>query len=104
MRNHYHWLEVNLLDFFRKLPELKTQVDSGWLNEGIISAHGDKCYSYRDTWAKAGIPFEHGVAIYLLTYMKPWCNEADNWVVDNYSRFKDLLPPLEVEVFNLLRS
>jgi len=70
---------------------------------GMIAAHGDKCYGYRDQWAKAGIPFEHGVAIYLLTYISPFSHEVresdsgkwvapDGWVKDNYVRFQEHLP------------
>lgn len=105
MRNHYDWLFQNLMDFFRAidLPGVK----GNWVNTGIISAHGDKCYGYRSTWAKAGIPFEHGVAIYLLTYCSPYSSEVretkngwkavEQWVIESYPKFSQYLPPLEVE-------
>ena len=67
------------------------------VNNGIISAHGDKCYLYRDRWEKNGIEFHKGVALYLLTYISPFSKEsretADGWVdpakwvEDNYERF-----------------
>lgn len=93
--NHYDWLREYLWDF---LEAVDVNVD---FCGGIISAHGDKCYGYKHQWAEAGIPFEHGVAIYLLTFVAPyghevrqrddgWVNAAD-WVVDNYDRFKDHL-------------
>lgn len=92
-KSHYDWLAENLQDFYKKL-----NIDSG--NRSII-AHGDKCYGYRDKWNEANIPFPHGVAIYLLTYEKPFDKESRNtkngwvdpwkWVIDNYKRFKPLL-------------
>jgi len=95
-RSHYDWLEANLPEFASNLG-----IDPSRLT-GCIVAHGDKCYSYRDGWAKAGIPFEHGVALYFLTYLNPWhseCHEtpvgwvAPNlWVKENYSRFVKQLP------------
>jgi len=70
---------------------------------GMITAHGDKCYGYRAEWDAAGIPFEHGVAIYLLTYCSPYSKESREteegwvdpwrWVIANYERFKPHLPP-----------
>jgi hypothetical protein len=72
------------------------------VNAGIIVAHSDQCYSYQAIWEDSGVAFEHGVALYLLTYMKPWCDEVrqtDNgwikpyeWVLDNYDRLKEFLP------------
>jgi hypothetical protein len=51
--NHYKWLNNNLKEFFDKL-----NLNSDYC-DGIISADGDKCYQYRDTWEKHGIPFNH---------------------------------------------
>lgn len=94
--NHYDYLEAHLPEFFRA-------IGLGWeANAGIISAHGDKAYSYRYTWEELGIPFAHGVALYLLTYCYPFDLEVrqteggwvapKDWVVDNYERFKYHLP------------
>jgi hypothetical protein len=66
---------------------------------GSISAHGDKCYGYQARWEKAGIPFEHGVALYLLTYQHPYCDQVRQtkddgfvspaeWVESKYPEFK----------------
>lgn len=95
MDNHYTWLEQHLPSFFTALG-----INWDW-HGGIISAHGDKCYSYRQMWEDNGVPFYHGVAIYLLTYTSQYSNEVRNtddrwvdpgqWVVDNYERFKHLL-------------
>lgn len=93
--NHYKWLEQNLQSFFKEL-----NIDCC---NGIIVAHGDKCYGYKNKWEKAGIPFYHGIAIYLLSYIHPFSNESrdvngtwvpvDQWVIDNYNRFKPHLAP-----------
>lgn len=72
---------------------------------GIIVAHGDKCYGYKSNWQEADIPFEHGVALYLLTYVSPfdkesretkngWINPSDR-VIANYPKYKDILTTLE---------
>jgi hypothetical protein len=91
--NHYKWLEEHLPNFFKKLGIEECN--------GIITAHGDKCYGYEGVWNEAGIPFHHGVAIYLLCYLNPYSKEVretkngwvrpDDWVIANYPRFKDLL-------------
>ena len=96
VKSHYDYLNQHLLDFFLAIG----------LNEedhrGIIVAHGDKAYSYRYEWEQAGIPFPHGVALYLLTYRYPFDLEVretewgwvapKDWVVDNYERFEHHLP------------
>ena len=79
-------------------------------NAGIVSCHGDKCYGYQHQWEENNIPFEHGVAIYLLTYVRPYGHEVrdttdgwidpGNWVVKNYSRFKEHLLKAE-ELINM---
>jgi len=98
--NHYEWLEINLVSFLQTL-----KIPDAEYGKGLVVAHGDKCYSYKSGWDDAYIPFEHGVAIYLLTYLHPYnkeTRETDNgwvyphhWVKDNYSRFKDALAPVE---------
>lgn len=93
--SHYDWLNDNLLTFFDNL-----EIENVGL--GIISAHGDKCYGYRYKWEEASVPFEHGVAIYFLSYIAPYGYEVRSvdddwvdpgqWVIDNYKRFKQHLP------------
>ena len=97
MENHYDWLEENFATFLNNLGIKNTD----WYM-GLISAHGDKCYTFKELWASHNIPFNHGVAIYLLSHMRPYSNETretdhgfvyvDKWVVDNYDRFKQYLP------------
>jgi hypothetical protein len=98
--SHYKWLDVNLKQFFANVG-----IDMERGNGGIISAHGDKGYSYRDEWERAGIPFEHGMAIFLLSYITPFANEVRDtpggwvppvkWVLANYRgghKFIEKLP------------
>jgi len=94
--SHYDWLEKHLVPFMDQLD-----MNTDFYNNGLIGAHGDKCYGYRYQWNEAGIPFEHGVAIYLLTYCNPFSKEVretdagwvdpGKWVKDNYPRFKQFL-------------
>jgi len=100
--SHYDYLKEHFMDFYNNVCEAECVFPSHCVNEGIIVAHGDKCYSYRDKFESNGIPFAKGVAIYLLSYLNPWDNEVretangwvapDEWVVDNKSRFLPYLP------------
>lgn len=97
--NHYKWLDKH---FFIFLASVGGNPD--WC-AGIVSAHGDKCDGYKSSWKEAGIPFPHGVALFLLTYLRPWCDEVHEtkdgwvdsyqWVIDNYPRLKDKLPSVD---------
>ncbi len=94
--NHYDYLEEHLPNFFDMLG-------IGWEGHGgIVLAHGDKAYAYRSEWESFGIPFNHGVAIYLLSYCTPYDREVretangwvapKDWVIANYDRFRCHLP------------
>ena len=76
--SHYTWLDEHLPLIFEKAG---LNFD---INAGIISCQGDKCYSYRSRWEEAGIPFEYGVAIYLMSYLRPYSQEVrdtkNGWV------------------------
>jgi len=106
--NHYTWLDSHFPEFLKKLG-----IDFNTKCPGIISAHGDKCNGYFSRWESAGIPFPHGVALYLLTYLRPYEDEVREtdkgwvdpckWVIENYSRFKELLPVVRVVVVHGLR-
>lgn len=97
--SYYDWLDENLETFFENVG---IHID---YHGGLIAAHGDKCHCYRNDWEKAGIPFEHGVAIYLLTSVNPYADQVHEteegwvdvkqWVMDNYPKFKPHLPPPE---------
>lgn len=91
--SHYKYLDEHLEAFWLNVRGRTLEED--WA-AGIVSAHGDKGYGYRSDWEQAGIPFEHGMAIYLLTYTDTLGNtpkhESCQWVIDNYDRFKQFLP------------
>lgn len=97
--SHYDYLEKHLPSFF-------AAVGVGWDgNAGIIRAHGDKAYGYKWEWEEGGLHFFHGVAIYLLTYVRPYDKESREtpkgwvdpkvWVLENKDRFLPFLPPVE---------
>lgn len=96
--NHYDWLDKHFSTFTKSLG-------LGEELNGLISAHGDKCYQYRNLWEAHDVPFFHGVAIYLLSYVYPYANEVretdkgwvapDGWVITNYHRFKEHLASVE---------
>lgn len=96
--NHYDWLDRNLVPFLSSLG-----IKDAHYYTGLISAHGDKCFSATYIWEPRGVPFNHGVAIYLLTYLNPYAKECRetakgwvapfDWVADNYQRFLPHLPP-----------
>lgn len=66
--------------------------------ESIIICDSDKCTQYRGTWESKGIPYEHGVMIYLITKMRPYSDEARvtispcNFVIEHYDEFKKFIP------------
>lgn len=94
--SHYDYLEKHFVSFAKAVGA------TGCVNNGIISAHGDKFYGYKDGFKEAGIPFEKGVAIGLLTYLNPFANECRDtpkgwvapvdWIISNKERFLHLLP------------
>lgn len=97
--SHYAWLHKHLLQFLLNLGVEEYLAKCGL---GMISSHGDKVYGYREQFKKAGLPFNYGVAIYLLTYMHPWSDEVRetkngwvapcDWVVANKDRFLPFIP------------
>jgi len=101
-QNHYDYLDKNLKEFFKKCG--LSNFDQSCY-KGIISAHGDKAYGYRDIFEKNGINFYHGVAIYLLTYCNPYAKEVrdtkdgwvpvEDWIVKNKDKFLPLLNPAD---------
>lgn len=96
--NHYDWLEDNFSTFLKNIG-LEKYID---YSDSLIVADGDKAYGYESIWEKKGIPFAHGVAIYLISKLPPYNNEVritefgwvdpSKWVIINYNRFKDYLP------------
>lgn len=103
--NHYKWLD-------EYLPEFMERVGVDWNScPGIVTAHGDKGYGYRAQWEESNIPFHKGMAVYLLTYVRPYDQEArqqqdntwispEQWVIDNYRRFKGILDEFPDDIEN----
>lgn len=66
--------------------------------ESIISCDADKCTQYCRIWENNGIPFEHGIMIYLITKMRPYSDEARktisacDFVIKYYEKFKEFMP------------
>lgn len=98
--SHYDYLDAHLGAFYEAVG-----VRGGaQAAVGVSSAHGDKAYGYRQEWAAAGIPFDHGVCCLMLTYESPFSSESRQttagwvppaqWVIENYEkRFRKHLPP-----------
>lgn len=95
--SHYDYLDREFMPFYHRICEAEGVQPNHAVNEGIIVAHGDKCYSSQNDWEEHGLAFEQGVAIYLLSYIYPWAGEVRDtpkgwvdvkqWVVDNKDRF-----------------
>lgn len=66
--------------------------------ESIIACDSDKCEQYRVSWENEGIPYIHGVMIYLITKFRPYSDEArvtispSDFVIKRYGEFKTLIP------------
>lgn len=92
--NHYEFLDKYFDIFYTKF----TGFTGG---SGLLVSDGDKCSQYRQEWEDSGIPFSHGVAIYLLLKDEPYTNQVREtkdgwvcpaeWVIENYKQFKDEL-------------
>lgn len=62
---------------------------------GMVSAHGDKVEQYRGYWEKNNLLFRKAQIIYFLTYTKLMDqpkHRSKEWVLDNYDKYKDILP------------
>jgi hypothetical protein len=104
---HYRWLEKHFSAFAEKVG--LTGYKTLGAVQSLLYSHGDKAYGYRSEWEKNGIEFPQGVAIYLLTYHCPWCNEVRDvvvngkeqwvdvlaWTIQNKDRFLPLLPAVD---------
>lgn len=96
--SHYDWLDKNFPTFVERLGCDKNKF------VGCILSHADKCDGYKSEWERNSIPFEHGVAIYLLSYFYPWSKEVretingwyapKDWVIRNYDYFRKYLVDL----------
>lgn len=94
----YDYLEM-ILPMFAKVVKLSDP--SVNLSYGYITAHGDKAYGYKTTWLNHGIPFFHGLLLYLLTYTKAMDREkhlSDEWVISSYEKYRPMIRFVEESV------
>lgn len=92
--SHYRYLDEMLNPFWKEVfGKSANELFCG----GIVSAHGDKAYGYKNEWAKAGINKYRGTLLFLLSYTKERGetprHEVEQWVIDNYPKY---LPMIEV--------
>ena len=95
---HYRYLDM-VLPIFSKM--VKFIEPTCILELGDIAAHGDKCYQYIRDWEKAGIPFNRGALLFLMTYtqaMDMEKHQSCEWVIKNYGRFKSILNVIEESI------
>ena len=98
--NHYNYLDDHLDLFWIKV--FGRNLDDSWCG-GIISAHGDKGRGYSWKWENAGIPFNHGMMLFMLSYTKIMDkpkHHTGQWVVDNYSKYLPIIQEVENEISN----
>jgi hypothetical protein len=97
--SHYDYCDAVLNDFWMEVFGMTSE--QMWCG-GIVGAHGDKAYGYKDKWNEAGIPFEHGVMLFLLSYTREYGDrpkhESHQWVIENYPKYKPKLEAAENKV------
>lgn len=98
--SHYDYLELVLNNFWKHV--FGKSLRDTW-NAGIIGAHGDKGYGYKRNWEKAGVPFNHGMLLFLLTYTSELGDtpkhESCQWVINNYQKYLPMILKAEKEAF-----
>ena len=92
--NHYKYLEK----YFQTIVE-NFGLNSRFVNNGLISAHGDKCYGYKDFWEERGIEFHHGATLYILSHTVLFQEDTraniGEWVVRMYEEHENKLPKID---------
>jgi len=102
--SHYTFLDKHLDDFWQQVFG-KPLSETGCA--GIVSAHGDKAYAYKQDWEDAGIHFYHGVMLFMLTYTKLMDSpqhESKEWVIDQYPIFKEKLPQIIISYYAIIHE
>ncbi len=96
--SYYEYLDAMLAPFwkfvFDKTPDQMSCA-------GIVGAHGDKAYGYKEDWKDKGIPFARGVLLYLLTYTPAFKGEKSKsreWVIENYPHYLEQIELAEQQV------
>ena len=92
---HHRYLDMILPIFARMVKFIEPKC---MLELGFAAAHGDKCYQYKFSLEKAGVPFNRGTLLYLMTYtaiMDMEKSKSCEWVIKNYGRFRSILDTIE---------
>ncbi len=97
--SHYDYLDLMLNPFW-------TQVFGKTADErcdgGMVTAHGDKCYSYKSTWARHDIDFQRGALLFLLSYTTELGDcpkyESEQWVINTYHHYLPKIMEAEAQV------
>lgn len=100
--SHYTYLDAVINLFWVKVFGKTT---SEMFCGGIVSAHGDKCYDYKRSMPKRGIPFNRSALLFLLTYTKEMDREkhfSEEWVVENYDKYLPFIEQAEKEYLEKL--
>lgn len=100
-KSHYDYMDEVLPLFWPRVFG-KTLEATGCC--GIVGAHGDKAYQYRDQWKALGVPFYHGVLLYMLTYTSQQTrpkHQSDWSVVEFYHTYRDLILEIEKDLKGL---
>lgn len=97
--SHYDYLDEMLNPFWKQVfGKTADEMFCG----GMVSAHGDKCYSYRYKWADEGIDYQHGSLLFLLSYTSELGDrpksETCEWIIENYHRYYMKILRAEQEV------
>lgn len=97
--SHYDYLDA-MLEPFWKLVFDKTPDQMACA--GIVIAHGDKAYSYKEDWKKKDIPFHRGVLLFLLTYTQLLGDtpkhQSCEWVINKYPEYLERIEQAERQV------
>lgn len=98
-KSHYDYLSEMLNPFWYQV--FGKTADQMWQG-GMVTAHGDKAYGYKDQWQKHNIPFHHGVLLFLLSYTKEYGDrpkhESVDWVVEVYPKYLEKIKLAEQQV------
>lgn len=97
--SHYDYLDLIIPIFFKKVFGEKVKP---LYYEGLSTAHGDKCYGYKEHWADNGINFYRGTLLYMLTYTSEMDEEkwkSKEWVVKNYQKYLSLIEESEKSLY-----
>ena len=93
------YLKANFGTFLTYLGFTKMHAES---SQALIGTCSDEIHQNEQVWHEAGIPFNHGSLLYLLTYVDPYQEETSSkkltrslWVVESYPKYKTAIYALE---------